>query len=77
MQTEPDYVAQTAEITTAEELRAWQEARMSDAKAIGCTWPRWSYDGDRLYLFEAWKVRPSDEGAPRFAYAKGGGDENA
>lgn len=66
----PDYLAQTGECRTAVERDAWIKARVDEAKAEGCRHGRMSYDEEHnLYLVEAWKERPDDEGEPRFQFA--------
>lgn len=64
---EPDYIAQVEQ--KPELHRAWWRERAIDAAAMGCTFSRASYMQDRwrhFAMFEAWKVRPDDQGEPRW-----------
>lgn len=64
---EPEYLAQTAELKTGDERRSWVKARYDEAKAQGMRHGRVSFDeANNLLLVEAWKVRPRNEGAPRW-----------
>lgn len=80
---EPDYVAQTFEAQhTASDMTAlaWWQQRADEAKAKGCTFLRLTSDFFPVrtergtveragLLFEAWIVRPEDQGAPRWLFA--------
>ena len=77
---EPDYIAQTFAIQhTASDMAAldWWRSRADEAKARGCTFPRYTSDffpartrrgveEREGLLFEAWIVRPEDQGKPRW-----------
>jgi hypothetical protein len=66
---EPDFVAQNGDALTREEHDAWVKRCVETATAEGCTHARWTKHDQipHLFLVEAWKVRPDDEGEPRFA----------
>ena len=68
MNEEPFFVRQTDEPRIADERRAWVEARVAEANAEGSTFARFSHHPvlTNVLLFEAWKERPHDQGAPRF-----------
>lgn len=71
---EPDYLAQTAEPMTPDERREWFRSRAREAGAQGCVHGRMSVDdaeNPTMALVEAWKVRPSDEGEPRWQMVEG------
>lgn len=66
---EPFYVAQTEECKTREERDAWLHAIVDDARSKGGSWSRVTLGCEGhpdLLLFESWKVRPEDQGQPRF-----------
>jgi len=69
---EPDYIAQTFEADHVADhgtMYDWFDRQGAEAKKIGCAFPRYtrSEDGNGL-LFEAWKSRPSEQGAPRWRF---------
>lgn len=68
MNQEPDFISQTAEPMSSQERKEWAELQGREAIAKGATWHRWSqHPNDKnLLLYEGWKVRPEDEGEPRF-----------
>lgn len=67
---EPDYIAQTFEpehVAERDSMYAWFDVQAAEARKIGCTFPRYSRSEDGTgVLFEAWKVRPFDQGEPRW-----------
>lgn len=66
---EPFYIRETMEPMTPEQQRQWFADAAAEAKVEGGTWPRYTVhprDARRL-LIEVWKVRPHNEGAPRFS----------
>jgi hypothetical protein len=67
---EPDFIAQTTEPDAAKKT-AWIREQAAQARAAGCTWQRvTSAEGDlATVIVEGWKVRPADEGRPRFKKA--------
>lgn len=68
---EPDFLSQTAEPMTSERRREWYRARAREAESQGAVWHRFSYHPEQtdILLYEGWKVRPDDEGEPRFQFA--------
>lgn len=67
---EPFFIAQTFDphvVGDEAEARAWFDLRAKEAAAEGGTFPRFTMSeaGDGL-LFECWKERPVDQGAPRW-----------
>lgn len=67
---DPFYVAQTEECKTREDRDAWLHTIMDDARAKGGAWSRVTLGCEGhpdLLLFESWKVRPENEGQPRFS----------
>jgi hypothetical protein len=68
---EPDFLSQTAEPMTPAERSMWFQARAREARASGAAHMRATVhpDDENLLLFEAWKVRPDDEGEPRFQFS--------
>lgn len=68
---EPDYLAQTAEPMDHQQRWAWCEDHARRAEEAGCTWRRYTIHQERseLLLMEGWKVRPENEGEPRFQFA--------
>lgn len=67
--TEPDYWAQTAELTSKDEMRFWVTAADDDAKSQGCTVTRLAWCDDvypMIILLEGWKVRPETFPQPHF-----------
>lgn len=70
MSTEPEFVSQTGETSTPAQRLAWCESRAAEAGARGLRHARYSYDQEHnLLLAEFWKVRPDDEGEPRYGFA--------
>lgn len=67
MSAEPDFIKQT-EIADDEAKCAWFQKTAMETWAEGATWHRASYHLDNfdVILYEGWKERPADEGAPRF-----------
>lgn len=67
MSAEPDFIIQT-EMKDDEEKCAWFRQKALETTPRGATWHRASYHPDNfdVILYEGWKVRPDDEGAPRF-----------
>jgi hypothetical protein len=63
--TEPFYIAQTGERRHLDNPQAWFCRRAMEARNEGGKWPRMTV-GDGLLLFECWRDRPKDEGAPRW-----------
>lgn len=68
---EPDFIAQNGEIVTPEQYHAWIERNAKLTRRRKWAHARVTRHDliPNLYLFEAWKVKPDDEGAPRFALA--------
>lgn len=66
---EPDFVAQNGEIKSREDFDRWMEKNKAEFNPLGCTHVRITKHETipNLVLFEGWKVRPNDEGEPRFA----------
>lgn len=66
---EPDIISQTAEPKTLDERRAWFDAQVAAGKKAGVVLARVSYHPDKpeILLYEGWKVRPDDQGEPRFS----------
>jgi hypothetical protein len=46
----------------------WWRHHAQEAELKGATWHRFSYhpQNPNLILYEGWKVRPDDQGEPRF-----------
>lgn len=69
---EPFYVRQTW-VPSFEEARVWWAKCAEEAESLGATHKR-AYarpDGiGRELLYEAWRSRPKDEGAPRWGLVK-------
>jgi hypothetical protein len=64
---EPDFVSQTAEPLTPEQGGNWCRQRAREAERKGAAHHRFTFHPDRrILLYEGWKVRPDDEGEPRF-----------
>lgn len=65
---EPDFISQTAEPMTPEQRMEWFRWRAADAEEKGATWHRFSScpEMPEVILHEGWKVRPQDQGEPRF-----------
>lgn len=67
---EPEYIAQTTEdehVAGPANARAWFMQQRQIAFARGCTFPRMTVSEDQTaLLFEAWEVRPEDQGQPRW-----------
>ena len=72
-QPEPDFIAQTGEPMTVEEKREWIRRGCRNAEAKGATFHRASVHPEHadLLLLESWKVRPEDQGEPRFQFCAG------
>lgn len=72
MSEEPIYVRQTGDVTSASEATKWFSEAANEARAEGATWFRASVDETlRLLLLEGWRVRPLDQGEPRWALTWG------
>ncbi len=68
-ETPPDFVAQSAEITTWKEAREWFHARMFEMQEQGATWYQQSVDdpdNPKIRLVEGWKVKPKKQPSPHF-----------
>lgn len=69
---EPFFVSQTFDsqvVGDEDAAKRWFELRAKEAFAEGGTWPRYTISDDgRGLLFECWKVRPANEGAPRWQF---------
>ena len=75
---EPDFIAQTAELKTPDEQRRWSHFRIKEMHQLGVTFARCSIktdktllpNGDRIdneiILVEGWLEQPADQGEPRF-----------
>jgi hypothetical protein len=66
---EPNFLRQ-ARIDTQQTKMEWLGNAVAAAREAGMTWARVSQypDDDKLFLYEAWKERPDDEGPPRFQF---------
>ncbi len=67
----PHVIRQTPQPMTDDHAKAWFDEQVKEARALGVTFPRFAHHPDRpgIYLFEGWKVRPEDQGEPRFSPA--------
>lgn len=67
MSAEPDFIRQTV-IADDEAKCVWFQERGLEFTVQGAVWHRASYHPDNfdLILYEGWKEKPADEGAPRF-----------
>ena len=64
---EPDYLAQTGDFKVPVAGQHWIRERSFWARKIGCRHIRASWSPEHeLLLIEAWKVKPDDEGDPRW-----------
>jgi hypothetical protein len=65
---EPDFVFQTAEPMTQEQRMEWLRLHSGEANDEGATFHRASVhpEIEHLTLLESWKVRPEDQGEPRW-----------
>lgn len=65
---DPEWLSQCGEPLTREQRSAWFRARTLEAKSAGATHARYSLHETipDLILFEAWRIRPKDEGEPRW-----------
>lgn len=75
---EPDFVSKTDEPMTPDERMAWLRKRVDEANANGAVFHRASVHPDmsNLTLHEAWKVRPDDQGEPRWGLVADVGGES-
>lgn len=67
---EPDFLSQTG----GEAGRVWLYEQARAAAEQGATYHRFSIDDKdhpRIWLYEGWKVRPANEGEPRFMLQRG------
>jgi hypothetical protein len=63
----PDFKSQLNAAMSDDERREWFRKRSEEAAGNGATWHRFTVTKDGLItLYEGWKVRPADEGEPRF-----------
>ena len=67
---EPDFISQTAEPMTPEQRQEWFRWRVTEAENEGATFHRYSHHPGNpdILLHEGWKVRPDDQGEPRFQF---------
>lgn len=67
-QSDPDFIAQTAEPMTADEARVWYVSSAEAMRQQGAPWFRYSWDdrSGQLRLVEGWKERPEHQGEPRW-----------
>lgn len=65
---EPDRIWR-AEFEAYDDMAPWADDRMREARSLGLMWIRLSHHPVQttLYVFEAWKVRPKDEGPVRYS----------
>lgn len=71
---EPEFISQTDEPMTLEEQQIWFRAKADEANARGATFhrfSRWDKVPPAILLHEGWRVRPQDQGEPRFQGALG------
>lgn len=63
---EPDFIAQVQQDPALH--REWWKVRAAEASNAGCTFARCAYHPQdaTIALFEGWKVRPDDQGEPRW-----------
>jgi len=68
MNQEPDFVSQCAEPMTPEQRMEWFRWRAAAAEEKGATFHRYSICPEMpdVILHEGWKVRPDDQGEPKF-----------
>lgn len=68
---EPDFLSQCADPFADDDARhKWFHERAAEAKAKGATWCRYTIHPERGWtLFEGWKVRPENDGEPRWQIA--------
>lgn len=65
---EPDFISQCrAGLVDDAARQKWFRGRFADAKANGATWARYTIHPKHGWvLAEFWRVRPKDEGEPRW-----------
>lgn len=68
MSEEPEFISQTAEPMNFGERREWFSKQAHDATKNGATFHRFAMHPEipHLTLYEGWKMRPEDQGEPRF-----------
>jgi hypothetical protein len=68
MSHEPDFISQCGEPLTESARLEWFMSRAREAEDAGAVLARYSVHPDipDLILFEAWKVRPADQGEIRW-----------
>ena len=66
--TEPDHVVQNSMVYSLETGQAWMRSEWEQAELIGMHWVRVTVNPNMstMWLLEAWKIKPEDEGQPRF-----------
>lgn len=65
----PDFVAQTAELISGDERRAWFKARTDEFRKQGATWMQVAVDDTddpKVTLAEGWRLRPKEQPKPHF-----------
>lgn len=71
---EPFFIDQHNEQMDKTQREAWIEDQTAKAAEQGANWSRLSWlppkGTPEIFLFEAWKVRPENEGKPRFHLSK-------
>lgn len=67
--TEPDFISELGMVTdNPHEWQSWFNREQVAMGKKGATWFRYAHSPDmRRFLIEGWKVRPDDEGEPRFS----------
>jgi hypothetical protein len=68
--TEPDYIVQNSMVYSLEMGQAWMRCEWETAERIGMNWVRVTVNSNlcTIWLLEAWKDKPDDEGPPRFMF---------